>query len=231
MMDVDQLAAYLRRDAREVGKLASRGRLPGHKVGGEWRFAKAEINQWLEGQLPGYTDKELTALERGGRGSEVEEPLLANLLSPACVAVPLVASTKASVLKEMVALAEQSWQVYDPEAVLDAVRRREEVATTALPAGVAFPHPRRPQPAALGESVVAFGRTTTGIPFGSPHGGETDCYFLICCRDDQTHLRVLARLTRLVLRPGFLDALRGAETAADAWEVIAAAERELLASP
>ena len=39
MMDVEQLAAYLRRDAREVGKLASRGRLPGHKVGGEWRFA------------------------------------------------------------------------------------------------------------------------------------------------------------------------------------------------
>ena len=39
MMDVDQLAAYLRRDVREVGKLASRGRLPGHKVGGEWRFA------------------------------------------------------------------------------------------------------------------------------------------------------------------------------------------------
>ena len=40
MMDVDQLAAYLRRDAREVGKLASRGRLPGHRVGGEWRFAR-----------------------------------------------------------------------------------------------------------------------------------------------------------------------------------------------
>ena len=39
MMDVEQLAAYLRRDAREVGKLANRGRLPGHKVGGEWRFA------------------------------------------------------------------------------------------------------------------------------------------------------------------------------------------------
>ena len=76
MMDVDQLAAYLRRDVREVGKLASRGRLPGHKVGGEWRFARAEINHWLESQLPGYTDEELTALE-SGRGGEVQEPLIA----------------------------------------------------------------------------------------------------------------------------------------------------------
>jgi nitrogen PTS system EIIA component len=110
MMDVEQLAAYLRRDAREVGKLANRGRLPGHKVGGEWRFARAEINHWLESQIHGYTDEQLTALE-SGHGPTVEEPLLAGLLSPACVAVPLAASTKASVLKELVTLAEQSWQV------------------------------------------------------------------------------------------------------------------------
>ena len=225
MMDVDQLAAYLRRDAREVGKLASRGRLPGHKVGGEWRFARAEINTWLESQMHGYTDEQLTALESGhGR----EEPLIAALLSPACVAVPLAASTKASVLKELVKLAEESWEIYDPEAILEAVRAREEMASTALPSGVAFPHPRRPLSAALGESVVAFGRTASGVPFGDPNGGLTDCFFLICCRDDQTHLRVLARLTRLLLREGFLDELRTVETPAEAYEIIVAAERELM---
>jgi PTS system nitrogen regulatory IIA component len=229
MMDVDQLAAYLRRDAREVGKLASRGRLPGHKVGGEWRFARAEINRWLETQLPGYSDAELTALE-SGRGGGAEEPLIANLLSPACVAVPLAASTKATVLQELVKLAVESWEIYDPETILEAVRAREEMMSTALPTGVAFPHPRRPLPATLGESVLAFGRTASGVPFGDPNGGLTDCFFLICCKDDQTHLRVLARLTRLLLRDGFLAALRAAETPADAYEVIVAAERELLDS-
>src|SRR5215472_1224629 len=96
MMDVEQLAAYLQRDVREVGKLASRGHLPGHKVGGQWRFALAEINQWLETQMPSYTDQQLTELEsanaRGGG-----EPLIAGLLSEASVAVPLAASTRASV--------------------------------------------------------------------------------------------------------------------------------------
>ena len=227
MMDVEQLAAYLRRDAREVGKLASRGRLPGHKVGGEWRFARAEINHWLESQIHGYTDEELTALE-SGHGRDGEEPLIANLLAPACVAVPLAATTKASVLKELVKLAEESWEVYDPDAILEAVRLREEMVSTALPSGVAFPHPRRPLAAALGESVIAFGRTASGVPFGDPNGGLTDCFFLIVCRDDQTHLRVLARLTRLLLREGFLDELCAAETAAEAYETIVAAERELL---
>ena len=83
------------------------------------------------------------------------------------------------------------------------------MVSTALPTGVAFPHPRRPLPTALGESVMAFGRTASGVPYGDPNGGLTDCFFLICCRDDQTHLRVLARLTRLLLRDGFLDGTAG----------------------
>src|SRR6516164_5610000 len=118
MTDMEQLAAYLQRDVREVGKLASRGHLPGHKVGGQWRFALAEINQWLETQIPSYTDQQLTALESANARGD-DGPLLAGLLSEASVGVPLAASTKASVLRELVALAEQSWQVYDAEAILE----------------------------------------------------------------------------------------------------------------
>ena len=133
----------------------------------------------------------------------------------------------ASVLKELVGLAEQSWQVFDPDAILTALRQREEMGSTALASGVAIPHPRRPLPAALGESVLAYGRTASGIPFGAPHGNLTDVFFLVCCRDDRTHIRVLARLSRLLLRPGFVDELRAAETPAETWQLIEAAEREL----
>jgi nitrogen PTS system EIIA component len=228
MMDMEQLAAYLQRDVREVGKLASRGHLPGHKVGGEWRFARAEINQWIETQLPSYTETQLTAVEKIGGRTADGAPLIANLLSEASVAVPLPATTKSSVLRELVSLAEQSWQIYDVDAVRDAIRAREEMASTALPNGVAIPHPRRPLPQALGESVLAYGRTSTGIAFGAPMGGLTDIFFLVCCRDDGTHLRVLARLTRLLMRPGFLDELRNAETANETWELLVNAEQELL---
>ena len=230
MMDMHQLAAYLQRDVREVGKLASRGHLPGHKVGGEWRFARAEINHWIETQLPRYSEKQLTALERADDRSAERMPLVSALLSEASVAVPLPASTRSSVLRELVTLAEQTWEVFDPQAVLEAVRQREELGSTALPIGVAIPHPRRPLPAVLGDSVMAYGRTMSALPFGAPHGGLTDVFFLVCCRDDRTHLRVLARLTRLLMRPGFLDELRAAETPAETYERIATAEQELLAS-
>ena len=229
MMDLTQLATYLQRDVREVSKLASRGHLPGHKVGGEWRFARAEINQWLESQLPGYTEQQLTALETRGNREAEQERLLADLLSSASMAVPLPARTRSGVLKDLVALAEQTWNVYDPAAILEAIRQREELASTALPSGVAIPHPRRALAKALGAPVMAYGRTASGIPFGEPSGTLTDIFFLVCCQDDRTHLQVLARLSRLLLRPGFLDELRAAETVADTWEIIAAAERHLLA--
>jgi PTS system nitrogen regulatory IIA component len=229
-MDLQELAVYLQRDVREVNKLASRGHLPGRKVSGEWRFARAEINHWIETQISDYSDEQLTALEKGGAHAEEQEPLVAALLSESMMAVPLGATTRVSVLRELVTVAENSWQVYDPAAILEAIRQREEMASTALESGVAIPHPRRPLPAALGESLIAYGRTASGIPFGESKGSLTDIFFLVCCRDDRTHLQVLARLSRLLLRPGFVAELRTKENPAETWHFIAETERELLAS-
>jgi PTS system nitrogen regulatory IIA component len=228
VMGLEELATYLQRDVREVSKMASRGYLPGQKVGGEWRFLRIEINRWLEGQLAGYTDQQLTAVEAGTDRNPEYEPLLAEYLSEASVAVPLNASTRPSVLRELVALAERSWQVYDTDALLTAIREREEMGSTALPSGVAIPHPHRPLPSALGQPVVAFARTGSGIAFGADRGGLTDLFFLVACRDDRTHLRVLARLSRLLLRPGFIDELRATETSSETWDLIVKEERELL---
>lgn len=228
IMDLEQLAAYLQRDAREVSKLASRGHLPGQKVGGEWRFASAEINYWISTQMHAYTEAELSNLEAGaGKKDRLDrQPLVSTLLTEATIGLDIAASTKASVLKSLVTLAEQSWQVYDPAALLEAVKQREEMSSTAMENGIAIPHPRRPNPNILGDSVVAFARTPTGIPFG----GRTlsDLFFLVCCKDHTTHLAVLARLSRLLLRAEFVEELRGAASAAEVMQRIEMAERELL---
>src|SRR5262245_28273777 len=130
-MTLEQLATYLKRDLREVSKLASRGHLPGQKVAGQWRFSSVEINHWLETQMHGYTEQQLTPVESGpGRGGD-EEPLIAELLSVETIAVPLPATTRASVLQELVKLAGHSWKVYDQPAILAAVKYREDQASTA----------------------------------------------------------------------------------------------------
>ena len=80
----------------------------------------------------------------------------------------------------------------------------------------------------LGESVVALGIVPNGIPFGAPDGKLTSVFFLVCCVDDKTHLQVLARLTRLFRREGFLDALRDSTSQADLWHLIRQTELSLM---
>lgn len=230
-MDLEQLAVYLQRDVREVGKLASRGYLPGKKVGGQWRFASSEINHWIETQMHAYTEAELEALEQRGGVCVAEEPLVSSLLSELTCAAILPASTRASALRELVKLASQSWSLYDADALLAAVQQRESLGTTALDSGVAIPHPHRPlSEKAQGEALIAFGRSSRGIPFGAPDGSLTDLFFLVSCRDSRTHLRVLARLSRLLLRPEFLNELRAAESTPEILQIIETAERDLTES-
>lgn len=227
-MDLDEVASFLQRDGREVMKLASRGHLPGRRVGGRWRFDRAEITHWIEAQMHAYTEQELATLERRTGRPAGQALLVSVLLTADTTAVPLRATTRPSVIKGMAELAGRSPHVYDVAAVEHAVQKREEMGSTALDTGVAILHPRRALVAALADSVIAFGRTASGIPFGGPAGRLTDLFFLVCCVDDVTHLRVLARLSRLFLRPAFVDELREAGSAAEAFGLIAAAEQDLI---
>ena len=45
-----QVAAMLQISSDTVYRLAARGELPGCKVGKQWRFSKASVQEWFEGQ-------------------------------------------------------------------------------------------------------------------------------------------------------------------------------------
>jgi PTS system nitrogen regulatory IIA component len=225
---LEELARQLGRDRREVEKLANRGRIPGRKVGGEWQFHPTEITHWLEQRMREYTETELAAVEESQLSTEADVDVpVTSLLSLKTVEVPLQARTKRSVLESLVEVAGRSWQIWEPAAVLLAVQEREEVLSTAFENGVAFPHPRNPLPDVLGESVIAFGRTLSGIPFGGTKQGLTDLFFLVLCRDSRTHLKVLARLGRMLQVPGFLENLRETESSPDALEIICETDRKI----
>lgn len=228
-LSLESLAAQLGRDRREIEKLVQRGRIPGHRVEGTWRFHPAEIRHWLEQEIRGYTSDELAAVEEAQRSvppGTAEAPV-AGLLTIETVQVPLEARTRRSVLEALVEVAGRTWQVWEPAPLLEAILERESVLSTGFDNGVAIPHPRNPLPNSLGTSLVAYGRTLSGIPFGAPRRALTDIYFLVLCRDSRTHLSVLARLGRLLQVPGFLDELRSADDNASSYEVICAADRKI----
>ncbi len=61
--DLPGLARYLHLSPDKVAKLADRGQLPGRKVGGEWKFSKADIHHWLERRIGASDEVELLEVE------------------------------------------------------------------------------------------------------------------------------------------------------------------------
>jgi len=227
-MTLDELARDLGRDRRELEKEVNRGRLPGHKVEGQWRFHSAEITQWLEMAMRDYSDEELLAVEESHPSAEIDTALpVTELLKLETAQVPLEARTKRSVLEAMMETAGRTWQVWEPATILQAVLEREKAFPTGYENGVAIPHPRTPQSDALGESLIAYGRTMAGIPFGAPKSQLTDIFFLVLCRDSRTHLLALARLGRLLQLPGFVDELREADDSQASYDLICDADASI----
>ncbi len=228
--DLERLAAYLHLDPAQVARLADRGKLPGRKVQGDWRFARAEIHQWLESRIGLSDDDELAQMESilrppADAGND-DVPSIASLMPIEAIAVPLDARTRGSVITSLMDVAARTGLLWDPGRMADAVRAREEMHPTALENGVALLHPRRPMPSILGSALVAFGRTAHGIPFGGKV--LTDLFFLIGSLDDRGHLRTLARLSRLVADADLLAELRGAPDARSVHELIERAEAKLV---
>lgn len=219
-------------DARRLERMAERGELPCQKVGGQLRFNRAEITEWLQQHMATMNDVHLAEVD-AGIGVDLQkqqgEAVIGPLLRPEAVAGQLKSRGKNSLLRELVALAGRTGLVYDEQALLEAVMAREALRSTALQDGIAIPHPRRPLPYDLAEPILVVGRTGRGVVFGAPDGRLTDLFFLMASQDDGHHLHVLARLCRMLQDKMFLEQLRAAEFVEEMIELLEQREQAVLA--
>ena len=231
-LSLSQLSQYLHLPESQVRKLVDRGAIPSRRVNGELVFSRDEVHRWLETRIGLSDDDELAqvegALDRSVPAGAVEEPIfISSLIPEGAIAIPLDARTRDSAIRGMVQLGVNTGLLWDADAMTEAVKSREELHTTALDNGVALLHPRRPMPSILGESFIALGILPSGIPFGGGFGNRTDIFFLICSTDDRIHLRILARLSRIINTSGVLDDLRAAPDGAAIRELIHQAEEKI----
>ena len=49
VMSIDQLAAYLQLPKSTLYKLVQEGKVPGRKLGRQWRFHRSAVDAWLAG--------------------------------------------------------------------------------------------------------------------------------------------------------------------------------------
>lgn len=101
--------------------------------------------------------------------------------------------------------------VADPEALETALLDRESTHTTAMGSGVAVPHATVP---GLDRPIVMVAISPDGTAFGPVGLDPVHVFFVLLSPPNQTglHIKLLARIARLVRRPGFVAGLKHAET-------------------
>lgn len=122
---------------------------------------------------------------------------LSKFCDESLVVFNLKATNKEKVIEELVNLAASSNMIKDPVQLLKDVKDRENLVTTGVGYGVAFPHAKTRSAKGI---VIAFGRSDKGIDFDAMDHRPVHLFFLIAAPEDAigAHLNVMARLSYLM---------------------------------
>lgn len=121
--------------------------------------------------------------------------LIAKLLAPANIVLDLEVSSKKRMF-EQVGLLFENHQGIARSLVFDSLFARERLGSTGLGQGVAIPHGRIK---GLRESVGAFVRLATPVPFDAPDGQPVNLIFVLLVPEQATeqHLQILSELAQM----------------------------------
>jgi nitrogen PTS system EIIA component len=231
---IDEVARYLHLSRADLDRLVKDQDIPFERHGDRLVFRKVQIDSWASPRILGLEGRHLAEYhQKSSHGTQslvANAALMPDMVQPEFIEPSLTAKTKASVLRQMVALAEKTGRVCDPRALLQGLEAREELCSTGIPGGLALLHSRNPESYQFEAVFLALGRTIQQIPFGAPDGQPTNLFFLIGCPDDRMHLHTLARLCLMAQKTDLLADLRQAPDAAAMCNGIIAAEQAVLAS-
>jgi len=57
ILTIEEVAAYLKAGRRTVYRLAANGQIPAFKLGGVWRFRRAELELWIAARIGEQEEK------------------------------------------------------------------------------------------------------------------------------------------------------------------------------
>ena len=144
---------------------------------------------------------------------------LSKFCDESLVTFNMKATNKDEAIDELVALAGTSNMIKDADQLLRDVKEREELVTTGVGYGVAFPHAKTRSAKGI---VITFGRSEQGVDFDAMDHKPVTLFFLIAAPEDAigAHLNVMARLSYLMKSEGNRKALLEASSPGDVLSLI-----------
>lgn len=134
---------------------------------------------------------------------------LGDLLSPELVICNLSSSTKKEAIAEMLKRIGEKYDHLDIDLVLESLMEREEVESTNMGRGFAFPHARTE---AVKEMIFSLGISRAGIPDKTPDGKPIHvvCLFLTPRNMTRLYLQSFSALAIFARKTGTLEEILAA---------------------
>ncbi|MBR0459757.1 MAG: PTS sugar transporter subunit IIA [Victivallales bacterium] len=219
LLTLEEAAASLKMEPGELRSLAVQGELPSTSRGDALLFFQEDLDFWYSQRV--ITDTKRHEMRR-------EKTSLDELCPDGCIADALPGTSRSSIVKALVSLAENSGFLYDPADLEAEILRREEMDTTNIGMGVAIPHTLVRDEGYFSDSFLCIARLARPAFFNSaPDGKPTSLLILSCLLDSELHLAVLARIAALCRDTDFIQRIHEAEDPEQMREVLRQCE-ELL---
>lgn len=150
--------------------------------------------------------------------------MLSKILSTAHIFLDLKPEPKPQLLRTISRRLAEAGVIKDADAMADRLIKREQLITTGVKEGFAFPHVFSPQ---VSELCLSVWRVPGGTDYESLDGKPVEFIFLLAgpVAHQEIHLKVLARLSRIARTPGSLEALRATKTPQDVIAFLEQSER------
>lgn len=142
--------------------------------------------------------------------------------SPALFLPDLQATDKQGAIAEMVEGLLAGTVIQNADAILQMLQSRENLGSTAVGPGIAFPHGRT---LAVQRLTILIGRSTAGVDFDSEDGNPTHLFFVLIAPPQDTGHQYIKSLATLIDRVQD-EALRAKLIEAPDYEAFCAAMRE-----
>ena len=147
-----------------------------------------------------------------------------DILKKEAIIADLNATDKKGVLEELMAPVAESSGV-NCEEMVRVLLERERLGSTGIGGGIAIPHGKSKS---LETLLMGFGRSRKGVDFDAMDGKPAYLFFLLLAPEDSTdvHLKMLARISRLLKNSVFKERLMNADDWRELYNVIKKEDQE-----
>lgn len=131
-------------------------------------------------------------------------------------------NTKEEVIRHLTGLAIEEGRVEDEETYVQAVMARESEYSTGMGFGIAIPHGKT---SAVKEAFLCYGKVDS-VEWNSLDGTPVNMVFMIGVPEaaGNEHLKILANISRKLMKQDFRDSLSKVESSAELMEFLIKSE-------